>query len=146
MRWFKLLLIDKCDLPSDVRGSTQLRDACAYLKKANKTTVEVIGLYLRHLWNHTINIITTAIGKAVVNYSQHHVVITLPAIWPEYARVRMREAAKIAGIIQNRLGGETTLSFVSEPEAAALATLSDLTARPDIKVHFTMFPNDSNDG
>lgn len=134
LRWFKLLLIDEKDLPRDVRDSTQIQEARTYLKRINKTAIEMIGLYLRHLWNHTIQIITTAVGKSILNYSQHHVVITLPAIWPEYAKSRMREAAKIAGIVQKRLEAETSLTFVTEPEAAALATLSDLTARPDIKV------------
>ena len=137
MRWFKLLLIEEKDLPNDVRESSQLREARAYLRNINKTAIEVIGLYLRHLWNHAIQIITTAVGKAVLNYSQHHVVITLPAIWPEYAKSRMREAAILAGIVQKRLEAETSLTFVSEPEAAALATLSDLTQRPDIKVFST---------
>ncbi|KAI8299691.1 Hsp70 family chaperone [Colletotrichum sp. SAR11_240] len=51
------------------------------------------------------------------------VAITVPAIWPEYARSLMREAAEIAGITNERDIGETTLILVAEPEAAALATL-----------------------
>lgn len=52
----------------------------------------------------------------------------------------MREAADKAGLIQHRLGGQTQLSFVSEPEAAALATLADIGARPDLSpgVSFTV--------
>lgn len=69
-----------------------------------------------------------------MNYSKFHIVITLPAIWPDYARNRMREAAEQAGMLSARVAGETTLSFISEPKAAALATLSDMEGRCDIMV------------
>lgn len=45
----------------------------------------------------------------------------------------MLEAAEMAGLIQKRLGGYTKISFVSEPEAAALATLADIGGCPDLK-------------
>ena len=40
----------------------------------------------------------------------------------------MRQAALDAGILEPRLCSDTTLHFVSEPEAAALATLRDMKA------------------
>jgi hypothetical protein len=46
----------------------------------------------------------------------------------------MREAAKQAGILAKREAGETRLTFLAEPEAAALATLADMRDRCDIKV------------
>jgi molecular chaperone DnaK (HSP70) len=68
------------------------------------------------------------------NLSTLEVVITLPAIWPHYAQARMRKAARDAGILDDHVAGPTTLRFISEPEAAAIATLQDMTDRPDIKV------------
>lgn len=47
----------------------------------NKTAVEVIGTYLRKLWGHAIETVTDEVGKSIINYSEFHVVITLPAIW-----------------------------------------------------------------
>jgi len=47
----------------------------------------------------------------------------VPAIWKDYARQGMEEAATRAGILKHRPVGPTTLSFVPEPEAAALVTL-----------------------
>lgn len=96
--------------------------------------IETISLYLRNLWNDSIEVISRSAGKSVVNFSVFHVVITLPAIWPQYARARMREAAEQAGILKTRLAGETTLTFITEPEAAALATLADLSEGKTIKV------------
>lgn len=37
--------------------------------------------------------------------------MTLPAIWPAYAQGRMREAARQAGMLADRIAGETKLSF-----------------------------------
>lgn len=47
----------------------------------------------------------------------------------------MREAANNAGLLEKRSGvGDTIMSFVSEPEAAALATLKSADGRCDIQV------------
>ncbi len=134
IRWFKLLIVDEEDLPEDVRKSSKIKEARDYLKKHGKTAIEVIALFLRHLWNHSIQRIIETIGRGLVNFSKFHIVITLPAIWPGYARVRMQEAASLAGMLGNRIAGETKLSFISEPEAAAMATLSGMDGRCDIKV------------
>lgn len=61
--------------------------------------------------------------------------LTLRESGPDYARQRMREAAEDAGILDKRSGvGDTVLTFVSEPEAAALATLKRIDGRYDIEV------------
>jgi molecular chaperone DnaK (HSP70) len=133
-KWFKLLLIDDQDLPDDVRSSTKLKEARAYLKKHNKTPIQVIAQYLGLLWNHCNQRIIETVSKNLVNYSKFHIVLTVPAIWPDYARGRMREAAKEAGMLEKRIAGDTELNIISEPEAAALATLSDMEGRCDINV------------
>ncbi|KZL77840.1 Hsp70 family chaperone [Colletotrichum tofieldiae] len=140
LRWFKLLLVDQCDLPKEIRDSSQIATIRDLVEKANKDPVEVISEYLRHLWNHSIENITRSAGLKLVDLCKFHVVITLPAIWPDYAKARMRRAAENAGILEERWAGDTTLSFISEPEAAALATLRDLGKRPDIEVgdHFVV--------
>ena len=129
VKWFKLLLIDEEDLPEDVKASSRILEARKYLSKHNKTPTETIAVYLRHLWNHSIQRITETVSRALVNYSRYHVVMTLPAIWPDYARSRMREAASLAGILGFRAAGETELTFLSEPEAGAVATLADMEGR-----------------
>ncbi len=134
VKWFKLLLVDDKDLPDDVRKSSRIKEARDYLKKHNKTAIEITALFLRHLWNHSIQRITDTVSRRLINFSKFHIVITLPAIWPEYARARMREAAGLAGMLGERIAGETQLTFISEPEAAAMATLSDMDGRGDIEV------------
>lgn len=65
------------------------------------------------------------IGESALDGMQLHVVLTVPAIWKDYARESMARAAYAAGIVENRPAGQTTLSFAPEPEAAALSTLSE---------------------
>lgn len=62
------------------------------------------------------------------------VVLTVPAIWPEPALKKMAKAAELAGIRDARVSGETVLSFVTEPEAAAISTIFTVVPeRPDVK-------------
>ncbi|KAK2053962.1 actin-like ATPase domain-containing protein [Colletotrichum caudatum] len=140
MRWFKLLLIDEADLPENLRTSSQIATARKAVKDANKDPVDVISNYIRRLWNHSIDCIGASAGDDLIKMCKFHVVITLPAIWPEYAKARMRRAAEDAGVLGDRPVGQTTLAFISEPEAAALATMRDLAGRPNIKVgdHFVV--------
>ncbi|GJC92644.1 HSP70 family chaperone [Colletotrichum higginsianum] len=133
LKWFKLLLIDHQDLPRELQSSAQIAIARRLMSEANMDPVSVIAGYLRRLWNHSIDCITLSTGKELVKMCKFHVVITLPAIWPVYAKARMTRAAQKAGILENRSAGDTVLSFISEPEAAALATMRDLSNRPNIK-------------
>jgi len=135
IKWFKLMLLDEEDLkPDTVKNCTLLAKSRQGLHDQKKTTIEVISIYLRELWKHSLDVIGTAIGRPLLNSSKLSVVITLPAIWPDYARGRMIEAARLAGILDRRTAGDTNLSFVGEPEAAAFATLHDMSGRHDIKV------------
>lgn len=134
MRWFKLLLVDEKDLPKKVKNSSQISAARKMVGEENKDPVEVISAYLTRFWNHAIECIITSAGQDLVDMCRFQVVITLPAIWPDYAKARMRRAVDSAGILKERPAGDTTLSFISEPEAAALATIRDLSKRPNIFV------------
>nr|XP_036582566.1 uncharacterized protein CTRU02_07610 [Colletotrichum truncatum]KAF6791270.1 hypothetical protein CTRU02_07610 [Colletotrichum truncatum] len=135
LKWFKLLLVDEDDLPQNVRESSQMATARKLAKRFNKDPVEIISCYLRHLWNHAIECIVLSAGKDLVKMCKFHVVITLPAIWSDYAKQRMRRAAENAGLLKERPIGNTTLTFISEPEAAALATMRDHGRRPNINVN-----------
>ncbi|TLD05937.1 uncharacterized protein PgNI_08538 [Pyricularia grisea] len=131
IKWFKLLLLKDEDLSSSLRSSSILAQSRNFLKTHNKTAVDVIADYLRVLWKHTIDTIVRSRSELVVNALQFNVVLTVPAIWKGYARQAMEEAAKKAGILDKRAAGPTTLTFVPEPEAAALATLTDTGRKVD---------------
>ncbi|ROW13226.1 hypothetical protein VPNG_04861 [Cytospora leucostoma] len=135
LRWFKLLLVNEEDLPADVRASAQLKELRQQVKSIRKSAVDVASEYLDCVWTHCLERMKTAEGEETVDTSRFHVVITLPAIWPNYARERMRQAVDKAGILKQRRGvGKTTLDFIFEPEAAALAALSGVDGRHNIKI------------
>ncbi|KLO96325.1 related to hsp70 protein [Fusarium fujikuroi] len=146
LKWFKLLLLDREDVPIMVSKSSQMRCAQKLLDKTKKDPVEVIACYLRKIWNHAIDSIQRAVGAELLQKSPFHVVITLPAIWPPYAQQRMKQAAKTSGILDARPCGETKLRFISEPEAAALATIKDLSKRSTMKIEDTMVICDAGGG
>lgn len=125
IEWFKLCLLQRDDIPNACY-SPQLQSAQASLDKENKSIVDVISDYLQQLWKHSIVTIRRAIGGQLVDLCRFKVVATVPAIWPAYAQIRMNEAIEKAGILKARTAGPTTLEFLSEPEAAALATLSGI--------------------
>lgn len=125
VRGFKLLLLRDEDLTDDVKTSEFFLRAKKMLRDTGKTPVGLIADYLRALWQHTMDTINKALGDSVMDGLRFHVVITVPAIWKAYARQSMQDAAKRAGILKARKAGGTTLSFIPEPEAAALSTLCE---------------------
>ncbi|KAK8110207.1 Heat shock 70 kDa protein 12B [Apiospora kogelbergensis] len=125
VRWFKLLLLKEEDLDPDTRVSEPLLRARKMLKENGKSETDLIADYLHKLWQHVLAVMAQDRGKTIVDELRFHVVITVPAIWKGYARQGMKKAAKQSGILDHRAAGQTTLSFVPEPEAAALATLSE---------------------
>ena len=124
-RWFKLLLLREEDLTTELRGSEFLLRARKVLRESEKTATDLIADYLGALWSHILDTIHKARGKSVIEAMTFHVVITVPAIWKDYARHGMREAARQSGILDTRIAGPTTLAFAPEPEAAALASLCE---------------------
>ncbi|KAI1423137.1 hypothetical protein F5Y12DRAFT_759014 [Xylaria sp. FL1777] len=133
IEWFKLLLLNDEDLQSHLRGSSHLDDAKKSLSRLRKNAVQLVGDYLKALWDHALEQICNAKGQIVIDGMPIEVVLTVPAIWSDYARGRMREAVELAGILKHRIAGKTTLSFISEPEAAAIATLPELENRGDLQ-------------
>jgi hypothetical protein len=135
IRWFKLLLLRPEDMEHDVRNSEQLKNARAKLQgmgaSASDAVIEVIAEFLRQIWMHSLEQIRRDIDIDVLPLK---VALTVPAIWPAYAREMMKEAASRAGILGYRPIGETTLALVEEPEAAAVATLFDRRKYPEVNV------------
>ncbi|EEU48642.1 uncharacterized protein NECHADRAFT_90172 [Fusarium vanettenii 77-13-4] len=120
LKWFKLLLLKRGDIPADIAASEQLATARRLQEATGK--------------------------QPLLNKSKFHVVITLPAIWPPYAQRLMKQAAGLSGILTPRPCGATTVRFVSEPEAAALATIQDLSKRSTIKPDDTIVVCDAGGG
>lgn len=126
--------------------SPQIQKAKALLREAGKTPVQAVADYLRLLWQHALSNMKRNLGEAMVEGLAFQVVCTVPAVWSTNAVNKMRTAAQDAGITTHRFAGATTLEFVSEPEAAALATFEDLKARPNIQEGDTFVVCDAGGG
>ncbi|KAM7191752.1 actin-like ATPase domain containing protein [Rhypophila sp. PSN 637] len=125
VRWFKLLLLDDEDIDGELRSSEFLIRGRRMLRENKKSAEDLVADYLRLLWVHVTESIVKARGASVIDAMTFHIVLTVPAIWKDYARNRIRNAAKVAGILSSRAAGPTTLSFAPEPEVAALSTLCE---------------------
>ncbi|KAL2811642.1 hypothetical protein BDW59DRAFT_177072 [Aspergillus cavernicola] len=121
VQWFKLLLVRDEDLTDSVRNSEFLLRARRMLE--GKSAVDYVADYLEALWQHTLQAIRKVRRQSTIDQLVFHVVITVPAIWKDYALADMKQAAKKAGITRARSAGPTRLTFIPEPEAAALVTL-----------------------
>ena len=135
LQWFKLLLLDDEDLaaylsPAALAHLTRVRRAVA---ASGREVLDIIADYLRFLWQHALSRLASDLGRSRVEQIPFTVVVTVPAMWKGYVRSRMRAAVKAAGILDDRTAGPTTFTVVSEPEAAALATLTDLQSTSSIQ-------------
>ncbi|GKU05177.1 hsp70 protein [Fusarium langsethiae] len=146
LKWFKLLLLRDHDITEEMVNYSQICDTRALLEDTGNDVVTVVAHFLGEIWKHATTSILKALGPELLQKSRFHVVITLPAIWPPYAQQRKKKAANMSGILDARSSGETTLGFVPEPEAAALATLKDFANRSTIKPRDTMVICDAGGG
>ncbi|KAI0431929.1 hypothetical protein F5Y09DRAFT_354444 [Xylaria sp. FL1042] len=122
--WSKLLLLDEADLQPHLMNSDHIKQARKNVEETGKDVVTIISDFLAKVWDHVLEVITRARGRQFVSTRPFHVVITVPAIWQDYAVQRMEQAVRKAGILNKRPGcPETTYTFISEPEAAALAAI-----------------------
>lgn len=118
LKWIKVLLESRPKYPQttdDVKRNNVL------LTKLGKTPEDVVADYLRCLWNYAKEDIRKRVDDEMweANYSVR-VVVTVPAVWSDSAKAKTLSAAKRAGMGKN-------ITMITEPEAAALATLKEKT-------------------
>ena len=113
-KWIKILLEENHKYVTTVEP---VKDSNTLLNKTKKTAQEVVADYLRLLWDYTKNDIRR-FHPDFEDIFALRVVLTVPAIWSPAAKDKTLHAAKSAG-----MPGD--IQLVTEPEAAALATLKD---------------------
>jgi len=143
MRWLKLLLLDDRDLQKYLSHTSakmahllRMREA---VRQSGKEVVDIIADYLRLLWEHAVKGAEGLVRDGFLTDRPFTIVATVPAIWKGYAKSRMRLAFEKAGILDDRILSNGTVAptlfhFASEPEAAALARLTDLVDLSSIQV------------
>ncbi|CAJ2507646.1 Uu.00g088320.m01.CDS01 [Anthostomella pinea] len=125
--WFKLLLLEDGDLKSHLQSSKHIKESAERLESLGKDPIDLVTDYLRCVWEHALFQITEEQGNKFMERTPFHVMVTVPAIWPDYALQRMDRALQGSGILRARPScKDTTYSFILEPEAAAFASILGL--------------------
>lgn len=122
-KWIKILLEENHRYVTAVEP---VKDSNTLLRKVDKTAQAVVADYLKLLWDYTLD----DIKKFHPSYQDIfalRVVLTVPAIWSPAAKDKTLQAARIAGMPED-------IQLVTEPEAAALATLKDKSEENSLKV------------
>ncbi len=122
-KWIKILLEENHKYVTIVEP---VKDSNTLLKKIDKTAQGVVADYLRLLWEYTLD----DIRKYHPDFKEIfalRVVLTVPAVWSHAAKERTLQAARLAGLPDD-------ITLVTEPEAAALATLKEKAEEQTLKV------------
>jgi len=115
LRCLKLFLDRNQTLPSFVSSI----ETAAQLKRHDKTVLDAASDYLRKLNEHTIQTLNRRYGDNFVATTEIQYVLTVPAVWSDAAKMATLTAAEMAG-----MGSRQDIRMISEPEAAALYTLT----------------------
>lgn len=89
---------------------------------ANMTAEEVTVAYLSKLYSHTMDVLAKNYTTNILAATSIDVWFTVPATWQESAVAATRTAAEEAGFGSRE---RDTLNIITEPEAAAIAALSN---------------------
>lgn len=103
-RFFKLKLDD---------ADTTTRDG--------ESAVDLTKIYLTCLHTHFISVLEKRLSPSIVRSTPMDFVVTVPAIWSHAAKQATERAAAMAGFCGNQ-----RIQLITEPEAAALYTLKNL--------------------
>lgn len=115
-RWMKILLEknDKSRTWKTYRDYPMVKHTDKLLRSLQKTPEEAVSDYLREIWNYTKEDIRKREPNWETDYNIR-IILTVPAVWSDSAKDKTIRAAEKAGL--------KNIQRVSEPEAAALATL-----------------------
>jgi molecular chaperone DnaK (HSP70) len=89
--------------------------------REGESPMELTKIYLSCLQSHFVGILEKRLSSAVLRSTPMDFVVTVPAIWSNAAKQATERAAAMAGFCGNQ-----RIQLISEPEAAALYTLKNL--------------------
>jgi hypothetical protein len=116
------------------------REAISQLSAAGKTSIEAVAQYLACLWADAQPHLSLLLQQQRLGPEDVHVrfVFGIPAVWDDSTVMRMKEA-----ITQSRICAidgiplPASMSFIAEPEAAAIAMIPGLAQRVGLQVCHT---------
>jgi hypothetical protein len=117
IEWFKLSILHRDDLEKDILASEKFSKSNSARERMNLTATDVTAKYLCKIWKVFLNELQKMIADAHIQ-----ITMTVPVLWPDYARKAIYDALHQANIINSNV--ELAPKFLAEPEAAALAIFS----------------------
>ncbi|KAH0562391.1 hypothetical protein GP486_002914 [Trichoglossum hirsutum] len=123
--WFKLLLDSSAVTIFDDPDLSATEGPGVLQLPHGKTATGVCTDYLREIFVEAMRILGGVITQELVTVTAIEYWFTVPAIWSDRAKQETLNAARAAGF-GSRPGDE--INLISEPEAAAIATLKGITS------------------
>ncbi|KAI5464134.1 hypothetical protein BGZ63DRAFT_349688 [Mariannaea sp. PMI_226] len=108
------------EIPESAKRNKKLDDV-NNASKDGESADQLTKIYLTCLHTHFIRVLEKRLGGSVVRSTPMDFVVTVPAIWSHAAKDATERAAAMAGFCGNQ-----RIQLISEPEAAALYTLKNL--------------------
>ena len=127
LRWVKLLLEPEPKL-KNLPTQDEIAQSREILREIGRTEIEAAADYLRQLWGHIQQEIILAIGQGTFDFAKKTIVLSVPAVWSPRARKNTHCVAIEAGLS----GKNLSLHMVDEPQAAAIAILSEKRQSPKV--------------
>ncbi|KAH0565665.1 hypothetical protein GP486_000939 [Trichoglossum hirsutum] len=127
LRWLKLLLEPEPKL-KNLHAQDEIAQSREILREIGLTEIEAAADYLRKLWGHIQQEIISVIGQGTFDYAKKTIVLSVPAVWSPRARKNTHCVAIEAGLS----GNDLSLHMVDEPQAAAIAILSERRQSPKL--------------
>lgn len=92
---------------------------------AGKSASDVVADYLKEVRKHVVTHLEQTLGPEIVQITPKELWLTVPAVWSDKAKDSTERAARTAfgDLVDERI------YLVAEPEAAAVATLTQLTSK-----------------
>lgn len=122
--WTKLLLDGQSQITKhddlELRNPLETGSLRLPRGRVNKNAPEVCQDFLHEMYKHLLDRISAQIGESFLKATPMDCCLTVPAVWSDRAQDLTRAAAKAAGF-GSRPGDH--IYVISEPEAAAIATL-----------------------
>ncbi len=104
----------------------------------NKSAEQVMGDFLRYLWTETVAYIKTGHteGTELMDEVKQnvHFVLGHPNGWVGQPQQRLRESAKLGGLVLSSEEAQEKVKFVTEGEASTLTCLASSFAPNPLKV------------
>ncbi|KAI1416681.1 hypothetical protein F5Y13DRAFT_186297 [Hypoxylon sp. FL1857] len=121
----KLLLVNQKGLPAHLQGNKNIQASHQKVYRLGKTSVEVVGDYLRELYEHSIQVIEMREGVERIRTVPIILVFSIPPTWKEPSVESLRLAAQHGGLLNRP--GKTAVTFVTESHATLCSTIPVLT-------------------